>query len=62
MQRAADPNLVPAAIQAKCNTDRAFQLDILCLDADRLGGHLRLDPALALLDFVELQFHGSSLD
>src|SRR5882672_1841494 len=62
MHGAADPDLVPSAIQAKSNADRAFQFDILCVDADGFPRDLRIDPACTFLDFVELQFHDSSLD
>ena len=52
MHLPAYPDLIPAAIQAKSNLERALQRDILRCDSDGIGRKLKDEPALSLIDFV----------
>src|SRR5467141_3147384 len=62
MQRPPHPNLVPPAVQAKSNPERAFQFRVPRVDSDGFGWHLELEPALPLVDLMKFQFHGIALD
>src|SRR5262245_28422583 len=58
----ADPDLVPTPVQRKSDPERTFQRRVPGVDSEGFRRDFEVEAALPLVDLVELQFHGFTLD